>query len=151
VSVGVSTFPSDATVEEELLARADEALYLAKSFGRNQVAINGGDQRSRPRIPVQLPAVFSTRLNHQERTKTKDINEHGLLLETSRLVHMGAILHIEVLLRPEDGPMHCVGAVTHLRVLSKTQSYEVGISILRISEFDQTRYHQFIARQLTAT
>jgi two-component system cell cycle response regulator len=37
-SIGVATFPS-ARVEstEDLFARADEALYRAKSGGRNQV------------------------------------------------------------------------------------------------------------------
>lgn len=39
VSIGVATFPSaSVTSTEDLFARADEALYRAKSGGRNQVA-----------------------------------------------------------------------------------------------------------------
>lgn len=38
VSAGVATFPVDAATEEELIARADNSLYEAKSLGRNQVA-----------------------------------------------------------------------------------------------------------------
>ncbi len=37
VSIGVASFPKDAGVKEELLERADEALYKAKNQGRNRV------------------------------------------------------------------------------------------------------------------
>ena len=34
-SLGIAIYPRDATTEEELLARADQAMYQAKSSGRN--------------------------------------------------------------------------------------------------------------------
>ncbi len=37
VSVGVASFPGDAKVKEELIDKADEALYKAKEGGRNKV------------------------------------------------------------------------------------------------------------------
>ena len=37
VSVGVATFPRDAQIKEELIQRADEAMYRAKNKGRNNV------------------------------------------------------------------------------------------------------------------
>lgn len=54
ISLGVAVFPEDATRAEELLKAADQALYLAKSMGRNCVAWHGmkptlrnGSQESR--------------------------------------------------------------------------------------------------------
>jgi diguanylate cyclase (GGDEF)-like protein len=38
VSQGVAMFPSDATNIEELIDKADSALYRAKDLGRNQIA-----------------------------------------------------------------------------------------------------------------
>ena len=38
-SVGVATFPSDATTQSELLANTDAALYAAKDGGRNRVVV----------------------------------------------------------------------------------------------------------------
>lgn len=37
ISLGVAIFPCDATSETELVVKADQALYLAKQSGRNQV------------------------------------------------------------------------------------------------------------------
>jgi diguanylate cyclase (GGDEF)-like protein len=39
ISVGVSSFPKDARVQDELIMKADERLYAAKRQGRNRVVI----------------------------------------------------------------------------------------------------------------
>ncbi|MBI5050914.1 MAG: GGDEF domain-containing protein, partial [Nitrospirae bacterium] len=41
LSIGVATYPHDASTKEELISRADEALYHAKDKGRNQVCVWG--------------------------------------------------------------------------------------------------------------
>jgi diguanylate cyclase (GGDEF)-like protein len=51
VSVGIATFPSDAKSSEELLQKADEALYWVKSHGKNGLALFS--QTSRPPNPPQ--------------------------------------------------------------------------------------------------
>ncbi|MCK4561130.1 MAG: diguanylate cyclase [Calditrichia bacterium] len=40
VSLGISTFPDDGRSEDDLLKKADEALYQAKDLGRNAVCIS---------------------------------------------------------------------------------------------------------------
>jgi diguanylate cyclase (GGDEF)-like protein len=39
ISVGVASYPHDGSTQEEILKHADEALYEAKSGGRNQVRV----------------------------------------------------------------------------------------------------------------
>jgi diguanylate cyclase (GGDEF)-like protein len=54
VSLGVAAFPDHAKESEELLRRADEALYLAKESGRNRVvaysAMAGAGASNRTRM-----------------------------------------------------------------------------------------------------
>jgi diguanylate cyclase (GGDEF)-like protein/excisionase family DNA binding protein len=44
VSTGVATFPDDAVIKEELLDKADYAMYMAKRGGRNRVISFSGGQ-----------------------------------------------------------------------------------------------------------
>ncbi len=37
VSIGIAMHPHDAATKEELISKADQALYYAKKNGRNQV------------------------------------------------------------------------------------------------------------------
>ena len=39
VSIGVAAFPKDAKGRDELIFKADEALYQAKETGRNKVCV----------------------------------------------------------------------------------------------------------------
>ena len=39
VSIGVASFPKDAQTKEELIHKADQALYEAKETGRNKVCV----------------------------------------------------------------------------------------------------------------
>ncbi|HBO96631.1 MAG TPA: GGDEF domain-containing protein, partial [Candidatus Omnitrophica bacterium] len=36
VSIGLGTFPEDAQTKEELIAKADKAMYIAKFSGKNR-------------------------------------------------------------------------------------------------------------------
>jgi diguanylate cyclase (GGDEF)-like protein len=62
ISVGVATFPTDATTADELVAAADEALYESKRGGRNRVTTSTRHLRAAPPprlapLPDPPPAV----------------------------------------------------------------------------------------------
>ncbi|MCG0277431.1 MAG: GGDEF domain-containing protein [Thermanaeromonas sp.] len=44
VSIGIASWPEDAHDQRELIQRADRALYIAKSSGRNMICSSGGEE-----------------------------------------------------------------------------------------------------------
>jgi diguanylate cyclase (GGDEF)-like protein len=52
ISVGVANFPADATTREELLDRADAALYSSKHAGKNRTTVAGGPTPAAVEVPA---------------------------------------------------------------------------------------------------
>jgi diguanylate cyclase (GGDEF)-like protein len=57
VSTGVATFPDDAEIKEELIDKADYAMYMAKRGGRNRVMSFSGGQLKLNLSGAQDPAA----------------------------------------------------------------------------------------------
>ena len=51
VSGGLATFPWDGTTRQELISRADQALYRAKRDGRNRIYLSKPVGSSAPSLP----------------------------------------------------------------------------------------------------
>ena len=45
VSLGISNWPNDGIIKEEIVNRADEALYLAKQLGRNRTCLSSDSEK----------------------------------------------------------------------------------------------------------
>jgi diguanylate cyclase (GGDEF)-like protein len=69
ISAGLACFPDDGLHADELLARADEALYGAKHAGRNRVCVHYREKRAAIRFPakagtsVHLDGAAGTAIN----------------------------------------------------------------------------------------
>lgn len=144
ISGGVASFPEDANSADDLLNKADKALYLAKDGGRNRVEVYRADQHKKPKLSVRVPVLVSLPIGKQELLETKNVSEGGISLEMSGPLVVGSVMQMEVRLDGVGRPVKCVGSVTHLERKEKTGSYEVEISIVQISQKDYGRYRKFI-------
>jgi len=77
ISGGVSAFPADAVDETELVRMTDQALYRAKSTGRNKICIAQSDKMAVK--TAHFPVTQLTRLNLLAREL--DVSEATLLRE----------------------------------------------------------------------
>jgi diguanylate cyclase (GGDEF)-like protein len=85
ISGGVAAYPEDGTDAKGLIARADQALYLAKARGKNRVIMHYNEQRRDVRYPVRESAHATLsgargRSNHEARAL--NLSRGGALLAT---------------------------------------------------------------------
>ncbi len=94
ISAGLATFPDDGLHADELLARADEALYGAKHAGRNRVCVHFREKRAALRFPVR-PGT-AVRLGDPSGLGARAVNlsRTGVLLDASAGLSVADRVHL---------------------------------------------------------
>ena len=77
VSAGVATFPVDASTEDDLIKKADNSLYQAKSQGRNQVVAFKVPITYRPHREISKVALVGSFNNWDKDTDLMPRQEDG--------------------------------------------------------------------------
>ncbi len=111
VSAGVATYPGDATDVGELVRRADEALYLAKARGKNQVQLYGGNRRSHRRVQVELEGLMLAPALQPHPVTTVDVSEAGLRFTCDVELPEGTLVDIRLDLPGSSGGITVAGRV----------------------------------------
>jgi diguanylate cyclase (GGDEF)-like protein len=125
VSAGVASFPEDAKLPDELIQRADEALYRSKRAGKNRVTLVQGERRRHWRIPVRHPLTAMGRSG-----RVTNISEGGLLVRLKEPLPLGSKLNVVV--RPKHAePLGLCGEVVRVDPApGHRASYDVGLRLL---------------------
>jgi len=83
ISAGLATFPDDALHADELIARADEALYGAKRAGRNRVCVHYREKRAALRFPVKPGTLVRIDGAAELAGSAVNLSRTGLLLDAT--------------------------------------------------------------------
>ncbi len=144
VSLGVATFPADASNPTELIRKADSAMYLVKSTSKGSVCGYGQSLRSYRRIPANIDGRFFEIAGNHHDCRTVNVGEGGLLLWTKHHVQVDALLNLHLSLSDDiDLPLTCMGRV--LRVVPDDSSgYHAAVRILDMSATDGQRLDRFM-------
>jgi hypothetical protein len=143
VSLGIATYPGDAREPDELVSRADSAMYVAKSRGKNQVCISGDDRRAFRRVRAELAGRLSE-FTGESPLVTRDICEGGMLFSTDHRLDRDAMVRARVL--PQDGEekdFSCIGRVVRSQT-DRKGGYHAAIEIVDISQQDRFRLYSFL-------
>jgi diguanylate cyclase (GGDEF)-like protein len=101
MSGGVACYPDDAVAVEELIARADAALYQAKGAGKNQICAHHAERRNFLRITLS-DTVVVRQLEPADGlapARTVNMSRSGVLFRSERRFPLGSLIEIRFLSR----------------------------------------------------
>jgi diguanylate cyclase (GGDEF)-like protein len=142
ISIGVATVPSDATSGEELIGKADAALYRAKAAGKNRVEAFSDERREFARYDADLKGSLRALDEVAVPLKMTNVSQGGFLFTTTRAYPMGSLLQIDLGLPRQKKPLSCTGRV--VRLIEREYIYEVGVKIIHLEGEDLYRFRRYI-------
>ncbi len=145
VSMGVATYPHDASDIDGLIRRADRALYMAKADGKNRVQLYGEGRRSFKRVKAALPGQFRDLTGEYEPLITMDISAGGLLFRTDRDLPIGSLVEVILPLPGTERGIITVGRV--VRTDEGPDGFTVGVSFTDIGTGDHALLTDYIRRR----
>jgi diguanylate cyclase (GGDEF)-like protein len=148
VSVGIACVPGDAASARALVECADQALYVAKSKGKNQVRLYSDERRDFIRIDTALAGSFSLVAEHAQPLTTLNVSEGGVLFGTTQRLEVGVTLQVSLKLPPERRPVRCLARV--VRVIEEAGGYEIGVRFIDMDKSHRRLFNRFVRSQARA-
>ncbi len=152
ISGGVSSFPQDSPTPDELLKKADQALYHAKALGKNIVTPFSSNRRQFLRI--EFHKKITIRCLKAKITKSmagagENISVGGILFKSEKPFDLGENLELTIPLK-KTGPLFLTGTVVRIETYGPS-SYDIGIAFPEAHEKAIDTITEFIHRHYTAT
>jgi diguanylate cyclase (GGDEF)-like protein len=146
VSGGVATFPQDAVDAQKLIQCADQALYRAKSDGKNRICLYSTDKRQYVRVDftgeVKIQPLGKWVGQNQVFAKSKDLSLSGILFQSRDPYNIGTKIQVEVPIPTPDNPMIVVGTVVRLEAFE--DYYDIGVSFVQLQGADRRELSSFL-------
>lgn len=154
VSAGLAKHPEDGTNTDEILDRSEEALFQARSHGRNSIGAYFLERRHFLRFDLHrraltLRIVADGAEPGPVREPRGNISRSGILIESPELVAVGST--VEVTFHEPDGspPFSVRGRVARLEELperGREPRYDIGIAFLFDYEHEEQEFIRFFER-----
>jgi diguanylate cyclase (GGDEF)-like protein len=126
VSGGVACYPDDAASVEELIQRADQALYRSKAGGKNRITLAEGERRRHLRVPLSARVVVDADRSRRIAARALNVSQSGLLVSVPEPLPVGS--NVNLLVR-RSGAAHLDLRGEVVRVTAHEDVYDLGVRV----------------------
>jgi diguanylate cyclase (GGDEF)-like protein len=151
VSGGVAQFEVDARTSEELVQRADRALYVSKSRGKNMVTPYVVERREFARVEASIVGRVSVHADEQLLFHARNASESGLLFFTDRALPISSVVELNLTLPRRRRSLRCRAQVARIREVRGAKEYEVGVRIVEMPNGDRRLFRRYLDQALSDT
>jgi len=153
ISGGLASFPIDAHDEVDLLKYADSALYRAKEFGKNNIAVYSHNKRRYIRIKfssnVNLRQIGPDNDFHTLDVIGKNISIAGILLESDSFIELGTKVELSIAIKQNVNALVLIGTVVRVEFFD-SRRYDIGISFLEIDTNSKNEISKYMIKHIEA-
>ncbi|OGP82899.1 MAG: hypothetical protein A2Y95_01025 [Deltaproteobacteria bacterium RBG_13_65_10] len=133
ISGGISSYGMDAATEAELMAMADQALYLAKGSGKNRVELANRERRAYVRVSAEFTGTYWVLSAENRPFVARNISESGILFSTDKPLSVGTMLKLHAPMPGEDKVIECAARVVRVEENDAEGRYEVGACFIGLT------------------
>jgi len=144
ISGGVATLNVDAVTAKELITKADQALYRAKSRGKNQTALYEDERRGTERIDTSFFGRLRLSTDVGDVIEVRNISEYGLRFRYPNALAIGTILKLFLDFPNRRTSVPCKAKLVRVKELKEGKEYELGARIFQIRENDKKVLKRFL-------
>ncbi len=135
MSGGLVSFPMDGDDSETLLRHADQAMYKAKSAGKNNIVVYSSEKRRYIRVDFDSRIVVRHIGFHDDPdaffVRGRNISAGGILFETDVCFEIGAKLQLSIQFGRRNAEAKLTGAVVRSE-RNPGGGYDTGLAFLRM-------------------
>ena len=138
----MATVPTDARSADDLVARADAALYRAKAFGKNRVEAFSEERREFERFAAEVGGKLVVLDKTPIRFTTSDVSQGGVRFFSRRHLPVGVIVQLQLLFPGQRKTWN--GTARVVRVDEVDGGFENGVEIIHVEGVDVFRFQSFL-------
>jgi diguanylate cyclase (GGDEF)-like protein len=148
VSGGVAQSGADAESVEELIQKADHALYLSKSRGKNMVTPYAVEKRTFRRVDAMIVGRVAPRPRDQALFRAENASEGGLLFYTDRALPVSSLVDLNLTLPRRRRALRCRAMVARIHEVQGSKEYEVGVRIVDMPKVDRRLFRRYLEQTI---
>lgn len=157
LSGGLVSYPLDGKDSAALMRKADQAMYLAKGMGKNNIFMYSNEKRRYARVNYDSNIEVKSVGFHDKSVvycaQGRDISTGGVLFESNYFFDIGSKLQLKLPFRQSGAKVEVTGVagVVVRNNLNMDGSYNTGISFLDVEKPAKNAINAYLETRLEQT